>query len=221
MSTFVLMRILESAPERYDLGMRLLGLGRLGRAYDRLANQIEVGWRVLDIGCGTGALAVRAALRGASVKGIDVNPDMLAIAARRAEAAGVGDRVELVEIGVAELDSEAAAAFDAVTAGLCLSELSPDEIAYVLRQATRILKPGGLLLVADEVRPPGFARRLLHALLRAPLVAITYAITQQTTHAVAGLPGQISAAGFAIVSRRESALRSFAEIAARNGEATK
>jgi len=59
MSTYVLMRVLESAPRRYDLGIRLLTLGRVDRAYDRLASQIESGQRVLDLGCGTGALAVR------------------------------------------------------------------------------------------------------------------------------------------------------------------
>ena len=74
MSTYVLMRILESAPRRYDLGMRLLTLGRLEGAYDRLASQVEAGQDVLDLGCGTGALALRAARRGARVKAVDVDP---------------------------------------------------------------------------------------------------------------------------------------------------
>ena len=73
MSTYVLMRILESAPRRYDLGIRLLTLTRLDKAYDRLAGYIERGQRVLDLGCGTGALTLRAAQRGAKVKGIDIN----------------------------------------------------------------------------------------------------------------------------------------------------
>ena len=63
--TYVLMRILESAPRRYDLGICLLSLGRLARAYDRLANRIEPGQHVLDLGCGTGVLTLRAAPRGA------------------------------------------------------------------------------------------------------------------------------------------------------------
>jgi ubiquinone/menaquinone biosynthesis C-methylase UbiE len=57
------MRILESAPRRYELGIRLLTLGRLDKAYDRLASHIERGQQVLDIGCGTGALTLRAAKR--------------------------------------------------------------------------------------------------------------------------------------------------------------
>jgi hypothetical protein len=43
MSTYVLMRILASAPRRYELGIRLLTLGRLDQAYDRLASHIQQG----------------------------------------------------------------------------------------------------------------------------------------------------------------------------------
>ncbi len=49
MSMYVLMRILESAPRRYELGIRLLTLGRLNKAYDRLASHIKRGQQVLWI----------------------------------------------------------------------------------------------------------------------------------------------------------------------------
>ena len=61
MRTFVLMKILESAPERYDAGIWLLTLGAITKSYDRLAKNIHPGQHVLDLGCGTGALAIRAA----------------------------------------------------------------------------------------------------------------------------------------------------------------
>lgn len=215
MSTYVLMRILESAPRRYDLGIRLLTLGRLDKAYDRLAGHIERGQRVLDIGCGTGALTLRAARRGATVVGIDINAQMLEIAVRRAREAGLMENVELVEIGVAELDRESAESYDAVTSGLCFSELSEDELAYTLEQVARILRPGGLLLVADEVRPRNIVTRLLHLLVRVPLAALTYVVTQQTTRAVAKLPENIKAADLSIVSLNSSPLGSFSEIVAR------
>lgn len=215
MSTYVLMRILESAPRRYDLGIRLLTLGGVERTYHRLVSGIAPGQRVLDLGCGTGALAIRAARRGAAVKGIDVNPEMLELARRRAQAAGLADRIELAEAGVAELDAEAPASYDAVTAGLCFSELSADELTYTLAQVTRILKPGGRLLVADEVRPRGLARRVLHGLVRVPLAAITFLLTQQTTRPVAGLPARLTDAGLAMVAVRTSGLGSFAAFEAR------
>jgi 2-polyprenyl-3-methyl-5-hydroxy-6-metoxy-1,4-benzoquinol methylase len=76
MSAYVLMRILESAPSRYDRGISILTFGRLGEAYDRLALYILSGQQVLDLGSGTGALALRAAQRGARVKGIDINSSL-------------------------------------------------------------------------------------------------------------------------------------------------
>jgi ubiquinone/menaquinone biosynthesis C-methylase UbiE len=195
MSTYVLMRVLESAPRRYELGMRLLTLGRLDRVYDRLAGYVEPEQRVLDVGCGTGSLSVRAARRGAMVRGIDVSPEMLAMARDRVREEHLEDEIELVEMGVAELDAEPADAYDAVTSGLCLSELSEDEVSYCLDQIARVLRPGGQLLIADEVRPRNPVARVLRALIRAPLVILTYLITQQTTHALAKLPERVAAAG--------------------------
>lgn len=215
MSTYVLMRILESTPSRYDLGMRLLTFGAVGRAYDRLAGHLLPDQRVLDIGCGTGALAIRAARRGARVTAIDIDAGLLEIAAERAAVADVVDRIEFCEEGVAELDREPRETFDAVTCGLCLSELSDDEIVYTLDQANRLLKPGGLFLAADEVCPESGWRRLLVALVRAPLVALTYLVTQQTTHALLDLPERLQKAGLETVAIRRSSLGTFIEIVAR------
>lgn len=209
------MRILESAPHRYDLGMRLLTFGSVGRAYDRLASHIDAGQRVLDIGCGTGALAVRAARRGARVKAIDPSAAMLEVAAQRAREAGVEEGLELVEMGVAELDREGAGDYDAVTSGLCFSELSHDELSFALAQAMRILKPGGLLLVADEVTPRSRTLRALRWLIRAPLAALTWLVTQQSTHPIHDLSERLTRAGFSIVSARSSGLQDFLEIVAR------
>ncbi|MFQ5679037.1 MAG: corrinoid protein-associated methyltransferase CpaM [Gemmatimonadota bacterium] len=215
MSTYILMRILESAPRRYDRGIRLLTLGRLEGAYDRLASHVQDGQRVLDIGCGTGALALRAARRGARVKGIDRNPEMLEIARERAFEAGLERRTEWAEVGVAELGEEEPESYDAVLSGLCFSELSEDELRYALDQASRLLAPGGLLLVVDEARPRGRWRRAWHRLLRAPLVAVTYLLTQQTTRPVADLPGRVRRAGLLPVSVRSGSRGGLIELVAR------
>jgi len=95
MSTYVLMRILESVPSRYDKGIRILTLGQLDKSYDRLISNIKSGQTVLDIGCGTGALTLRAAVKGATVKGIDVSPYMLEIARKRASEANLEENIEL------------------------------------------------------------------------------------------------------------------------------
>jgi len=222
MSIYVLMKILESAPSRYDRGIRILTLGRLDKAYERLASHIKKGHRVLDIGCGTGALMLKAAKKDAKVKGIDVNPQMLEIAQKRVNEAGLTKNVELYETGVAELGGEAAESYDVVMSGLCFSELTEDELMYALKEIKRMLKPGGMLLVADEVRPNGILKRILHWLIRFPLIIFAYLITQTTTHAVKNLPDRIEEAGLIIESVKWSKMEDFIESVARNaGEETK
>lgn len=215
MSTYVLMKILESAPGRYDLGIRLLTLGRLGKAYERLASHIEQGQRVLDLGCGTGALTLKAAGKGATVKGIDINAQMLEIAQKRAEKAALSQKIELSEMGVAELGNEHGESYDVVMSGLCFSELSQDELSYALTEVKRILKPGGLLLLADEVKPKSISKKVIHWLTRLPLATITYIITQTTTRAVENLPEKVKEIGLLIQSLRLSKIEDFIELVAR------
>ncbi len=210
------MKILESSPGRYDVGIRLMTLGRLDRAYDRLVSNVKSGQHVLDIGCGTGALSLRAAKKGAKVKGIDINPQMLGIAQERVDDAEFSQIVNLVEMGVAELGKEKAENYDVVMSGLCFSELSEDEALYTLKEIRRILKPGGIFLIADESRPEGFLARLLIRLVRFPLVVITYLVTQATTRAVKNLQDKVTAAGFQVKSARYNSTRSFLELVARN-----
>jgi demethylmenaquinone methyltransferase/2-methoxy-6-polyprenyl-1,4-benzoquinol methylase len=214
MSAFVLMKVLESAPSRYDVGIHMLTLGRVGPAYDRLAARIKVGQRVLDIGCGTGALTVRAARRGARVVGIDVNSQMLAIAQQRVDDLPDEVDVELHEIGVVELDCETAESYDVAMSGLCLSELTVGERAFALREAQRLLRPGGLLLVADEVIPRNALKRLLHRCIRLPLALLTYLLTQTTTRSLKHLCQEVEAVGFVVESVRPNFLEDFIELVA-------
>ena len=209
------MKILETAPGRYDKGIRILTLGRLGKAYDRLTSHIRKGQKILDLGCGTGALTIRAAQKAAKVKGIDINPQMLEIAQNRAAEANLAQNVELCEMGVAELGGEESESYDIVMSGLCFSELTEDELAYTLREAKRILKPEGLLLIADEVRPKSISKMILNWLIRVPLVTITYLITQTTTKAVRNLPEKVEKAGLVIQSIKLSRIEGFIELVGR------
>ena len=221
MSTYVLMKILESAPNRYDRGIRFLTLGRLDAAYDRLTSRIRRGDRVLDVGCGTGALALRALARGGVVTAMDINPAMMDTAERKVDAylaktEEARGSVTFLEMGVAEMDGMETDGFDVVMSGLCFSELTDDEITFTLGQIHRILRNGGMLLIADEVPPGGVFRRLLYALFRVPLVVLTYLVTQTTTGAVQNLESRVADTGFEVESARRSGIGGFMELIARN-----
>jgi ubiquinone/menaquinone biosynthesis C-methylase UbiE len=219
MSLYVFMKFLESAPGRYDRGIRILSLGLTDKAYDRLVSSIGKGWKVLDIGCGTGALTLRAARKGATVTGIDINAGMLEIARQRAGDMDLLQYIEFREMGVAELGVMPSQTYDAVMSGLCFSELSGDELTFTLRHIRRILKDGGLLLIADEIVPSGFYRHMLNLMIRIPLQAVTWLLTQAVTHAVRDLPEQVEEAGLQVHSVRKNKMGNFIElIAIKHGE---
>lgn len=218
MSTYILMKILESAPDRYDWGIRILTLGRLDKAYDRLTAYIKKGQIVLDIGCGSGALTLKAAEKGAKVKGIDVNPQMLEIAQMRASEANLTQNIELCEMGVTELGSEKEESYDVIMSGLCFSELNDDELFYTLKEVKRILKIGGLLLIADEVIPKSSFKRMLNWPIRFPLAIITCLIAQTSTNAIKNLPEKVNEAGLQVESIRYNKTGNFIELVAKKPE---
>jgi demethylmenaquinone methyltransferase/2-methoxy-6-polyprenyl-1,4-benzoquinol methylase len=204
------MKILESRPKRYDRGVALMSLGAADRCRRTLVDEnVRPGSRVLEIGCGTGTLAILAAQAGAEVLGFDVSGAMLQVAHGKVDAAGLSHKVQLEERGVSSMDGLADDSFDLVTSTLVFSELSPDERAYAVRHAYRVLHPGGRLALADEVRPRSLLKRLAHGAVRIPLLIVTFALTQTTTRAVEGLPELVSEAGFRIESVEWSSLDSF------------
>lgn len=214
--SYVLMKILESAPYRYDKGIKILTLGNITKVYDRLTQQVKKGDNILDVGCGTGMLTLHALIKGANVTGIDINTEMLEIARIRIENSDFKENVNLLEMGVAELDNFDENEFDVIMSGLCFSELSNDELNYTLKFSKKILKQNSLLIIADEVKSNLFVFRFLNFLIRIPLVIVTYILTQTTTKAVKGLEEKVTRAGFKIESIRKNKMRNFIELVARN-----
>ncbi len=199
MSSLALMRFLESTPDRYDTGMRLITLGRvsdLHAAVAAAATQVPE-TKVLEIGCGTGAVTAQLLERGARVTALDQNPEMLERARRRVKD-GASERVDFRETTASEIDG-LRESFDSVVASLCLSEMSADERAFVLHQAFLRLRPGGILAIADEVRPRGAAGRALYALLRMPQAALGWLLAGTLSRPIPDLPSEIAAAGFDVL----------------------
>jgi ubiquinone/menaquinone biosynthesis C-methylase UbiE len=179
MPAFVLMKVFEAVPARYDSAMDFLTLGRVGRLKREIACAVAgKGQRILDLGCGAGSLAVMMAERGARVVAIDRSEPMLDIARRRAQAADLEDRITVRRLSVMEIDSFPAGSFDGVVSTLVLSELSDHEIEFVLSEARRLLAPGGRLAIGEETVPERKIRDLGFRLLRYPIQLIAYLAAQ-------------------------------------------
>jgi demethylmenaquinone methyltransferase/2-methoxy-6-polyprenyl-1,4-benzoquinol methylase len=212
------MKVLESAPQRYDRGMRILTLGRLERIQVDIVSKLTPGDKVLDIGCGTGTLVLLLAQKDCLVTGIDVSAPMLRLASQRIGESRASGNVMLMELGAANLDTAFAdGSFDAVTSTLVFSELSRDEMAYVLAECRRILRSGGELLIADEVLPDTLPGRALTFLLRLPFAVLAHVLTQTTTRRVAGLEGAIEEAGFRILGTRSYLAKTLKLVVAERG----
>jgi len=215
MLSYVFMKILEGRPRSYDRRIDRISGHRVRAMKERVAGAVPAGSKILEIGCGTGELAGMLISRDCTVDGFDLSPSMVAAAQERIEAERLEGKLNVRQMGVEAMDRLPNGAYDAVVATLVFSELTDDEIRYALRHASRILKPGGWLVIADEVPPRSRARRLLHMLLRLPLAAATYLITRSSTRPVADLSERICGAGFAVEREERSHGDAFAIVTAR------
>jgi ubiquinone/menaquinone biosynthesis C-methylase UbiE len=110
------------------------------------------GQRILDLGCGTGTLAIQVKRREprAEVVGLDADPEMLSRAREKAERAGV--ELTLTEGLSTELPFEDAS-FDRVLSTLFFHHLDPEPKRETAGEIARVLRKGGELHVADWGRP--------------------------------------------------------------------
>ncbi|WAJ46155.1 class I SAM-dependent methyltransferase [Mycobacterium sp. Aquia_216] len=153
----------------YDVLTRLSGFRRV---HDRLVGQAEIadGHRVLEIGCGTGNLTIRAKRAHPSIEIIGSDPDPLALRrAQRKAARLTGIRFER---GYAQRLPYADGEFDRVLSSMMLHHLDSAAKAAAAAEAFRVLRPGGRLHVVDMggnmTAHDGLSARLT---LRSPLAA--------------------------------------------------
>lgn len=147
----------------YDPFVSLFTLGhraRLRRQTVALA-EIQPGDRVLEVGCGTGDVALAACAyvgETGTVAGIDPAPEMIAVA--RAKAARMARDVSF-QVGVIESLAFPDATFDVVLSSLMMHHLPDDLKREGLVEIARVLRPGGRLLIVDLKRPGSRLGRVL------------------------------------------------------------
>lgn len=140
----------------YDRIVSLLTLGqeeKLRQASLKEAH-IRLGEHILEVGCGTGSLTLRAkanAGRQSQVYGIDIAPDMLETARMKAQKAGLEVRFELGRIEQIPFPE---GQFDLVLSSLMLHHIQGNEAKQQgIKEIFRVLKPGGRVLIVDFAPP--------------------------------------------------------------------
>lgn len=139
------------AAARYDLLVWLLTLGRERAFREKILRpaRLEPGESVLDVGCGTGTLAIAAKRQvgpTGTVHGIDASPEMIARAKKKARKVGVE---VAFKNGAAQALPFPDAQFDVVLTTLMLHHLPRKARHQCAGEMRRVLKPGGRVLAVD------------------------------------------------------------------------
>jgi SAM-dependent methyltransferase len=122
--------------------------------FDRLERHVPLdGAIVLDLGTGPGPTALAMARRGARVTGVDISPQQIDAAQRSARQQELDERTEFL-VRPAEKTELPDESFDLVTASQCWVWFDQDT---VLREVSRVLRAGGILVVAHYCYLPGFS----------------------------------------------------------------
>jgi demethylmenaquinone methyltransferase / 2-methoxy-6-polyprenyl-1,4-benzoquinol methylase len=145
----------------YDRVGAVLSLGQdpLGRRF--LVSRLPRGGHVLDVATGTGLVAAELLRQGFKVTGLDLSPEMLAVAHRR-----FGDQVELINATVEALPL-ASESFDHLTSAYPLRYVT--DPGATLAELARVVRPGGVVASLEFGVPQGPARPLWDLYVRTVL----------------------------------------------------
>lgn len=180
----------------YDEIAACYSLGRIARSKRAGIEAFAAGERVLFAGVGRGQDAVEAARRGVRVTAIDLAPTMLARFERALARAGLA--AECIQGDVAT--HRPAEPYDGIDASYFLNLWDEPRAQAMLEHLARLLRPGGLLVVADFARPRGgrLARLVAEAYYR-PVDWIAFSLGLCELHPILDHHALLGRAGLRIV----------------------
>ncbi len=145
----------------YDPLMALMTLGKEARLRQRTVElaRLKPGDNVLEVGCGTGSLTLAAKRQVGSsgeVVGIDIAPEMVAVATRKAARRNVGATFQVGSIADLAFPENR---FDVVLCSFMIFHMPEEVRTRGFAQVHRVLKPGGHLFILDAAQTDRQRRR--------------------------------------------------------------
>jgi demethylmenaquinone methyltransferase / 2-methoxy-6-polyprenyl-1,4-benzoquinol methylase len=179
----------------YDLMNRLMTGGLDGRWRAFAAQQVALGTgqRALDIGTGTGDLAiavVRAAAPDATVVGVDFTAEMLERGRAKVARLGLGERVSLVQGDGEHLDFPSES-FDACCSAFVVRNLA--DLHQAFGEMLRVVKPSGRVVCLEISHPPGALFGGLFSLYFGRFVPLLGRVVGRSLDAYSYLPTSVMA----------------------------
>ena len=177
-------RMFDRIARRYDLlnGLMSLGMHRIWRR-QAVKSLCAKGFargqpKFLDIGCGTGDLAIAVLHKEASaqVTGIDLSVPMIEIADRKTRMAGLQSRATYLT-GNATALAFGDHFFEGIVSAFCLRNINHRSKAF--SEMLRVLRPGGTVVILELTKPAAILPRLLHQFYTRRVIPLLGALLSQ------------------------------------------
>lgn len=139
-------------------GMNVVVARKILPGLPGVAERLNAGGALLEVGCGTGSLLVQIAkgFPNARCSGVDIDPTGIAAARDAVQHAGLAERIRIHHGEIAQVvDPDSV---DVIILVEVLHEIGPDLRPGVIRQCAGVLNPGGWLVIVDETYPSTLAQ---------------------------------------------------------------
>ena len=166
----------------YDQLTNIISLYQTVKTKDYLLRNLNKNKSLLDIGCGNGDFAISCASKVAKVVALDVSNKMI----RHARANARDNNLKNVKFILKDFFSfRSDIKFDYVTLVYFLNVfLNEDMVEMVLKKARSHLKPGGYMLIADELEPTSMVLSQMVNIFRLPVFNFFYVTTGLRYHKI-------------------------------------
>jgi ubiquinone/menaquinone biosynthesis C-methylase UbiE len=190
----------DSISRIYDQFTNAISLYQTVKTKEYLINRIKAQSTALEIGCGNGGLAISCAGKCAYVLGLDVSKNMIENAKKLVVKRHI-DGIEFIQKDLYSFNSKKK--FDYIILAYFLN-IFPDEktVEKVISKAKSFLKPGGVILIADELEPSNTILSMIVRALRVPVFNFFYLTTGLKYHKIHDLEKVLENAGIEIIEKK-------------------